>query len=373
MARAPASAEIEVFPEAGRLLDFAHPRETIALYGHQKAERTLAAELASGKMHHAWLLTGAEGIGKATLAYRFARAALSRVEDRDVFGESLAVSAGTPASRQVAALSHPGLLVIGRGYDQKTKKFASTITVDDVRRVRGFLSLSAEANGWRVVIVDSADDMNANAANALLKALEEPPNRTVFLVLSAAPGKLLPTIRSRCRVLALEPLGVDDVRRAATAELTRAGKSMPGEADLAMLDLLSAGSPRRFLILLEGGGLTLQSKIMTLFSSLPRLDARMVHALAGELAPAAKEQQYALFLELFQGTLRRLIRAAATGEGHADDVTLSARIIGAGRLATFAHLWETLAREQADTDLLNLDIKALIVAMFARLEAASRD
>lgn len=368
----PIATEADVMPEADRLLGFAHPRETLALYGHQSAERTLAAELASEKIHHAWLVTGAEGIGKATLSYHFARAALARPEDRDMFGESLAVNAGTPASRQVTALSHPGLLVIRRGYDQKTKKFASTISVDDVRRLRGFLSLSAQADGWRVVIVDSADEMNVNAANALLKALEEPPSRTVFLVLSSAPGRLLPTIRSRCRVLTLNRLGADDLRRASLAVLTNAGKETPGEKDLAMLEALSSGSPRRFLSLLEGGGLALQSKINALFASLPRLDARTIHALADDLTPAAKEQKFALFLELFQDTLSRLIRASATGEGRADDVTLGARLVGQARLATFAHLWETLAREQTDTDALNLDKKALIVSMFARLEAASR-
>ena len=373
MARAPATSDIETLPEADRLEGFPHPRETQALYGHQQAEHTLAAELASGKMHHAWLVSGAEGVGKATLAYRFARAALARPEDRDVFGESLAVPSDTPASRQVTALSHPGLLVIRRGYDHKTKKVASTISVDDVRRLRGFLSLSAEQDGWRVIIVDSADDMNLNAANALLKALEEPPARTVFLVLSSAPGRLLPTIRSRCRVLALAPLTAGDVRRAALAALTSADKRAPIEMELTTLEALSGGSVRRFLALLEGGGLALQAKIDTAFLSLPKLGSRALHVLADDLQPAAKEQKFTLFLELFQNMLARLIRAEATGEGRASDVALAKRVIGAQRLATFAHLWETLAREQADTDALNLDRKALILAMFARLQAASQD
>ena len=372
MARAPLTSDTEALPEADRLEGFAHPRETQAVYGHGPAERLLAAQLSSGKMHHAWLITGHEGIGKATLAYRFARAALSRPEERDLFGDSLGVGKDTVAYRQVTALSHPGLVVIRRAYDQKAKRFASAISVDEVRRLRGFLSLSAEQGGWRVVIVDSADELNANAANALLKSLEEPPARTVFLILCSAPGRLLATIRSRCRTLPLQPLPAADLRQAAVAALAAAGKSAPPDADLSALEPLAGGSVRRLLALLEGGGLALQGRIDKIFAALPRLDAKAAHALADELQPAAKEQKFALFFDLFQDTLARLVRAEATGAGTAGDVALARRVIGPARLATFAELWETLARDKADALALNLDRKSLILASLSRLEAASR-
>ncbi len=198
MARAPAAlAEAEALPEADCLEGFSHPRFTPRLFGQDAAEHVLHDALGSDRMHHAWLLTGREGIGKATLAYRVAKAALARADERDLFGSSLDIDAATATAHQVGALSHPGLLLLRRVYEPKGKRFHASISVDEVRRLRGFLSLSAEAGSRRVVIVDSADEMNLNAANALLKSLEEPPARTIFLIISSAPGRLLATIRSR--------------------------------------------------------------------------------------------------------------------------------------------------------------------------------
>jgi len=197
MARAPAVHEIEELPEADRLEGFPHPRATARLYGQEIAERTLADAFASGRMHHGWLLSGPEGIGKATLAYRFARFVLADAASRDMFGQSLDAPDDGASARQVRALSHPGLLVIRRAYDTKTKRFPATIPVDDVRRLKTFLGRTSETGAWRVVIVDRADELNISAANALLKSLEEPPPRTIFLLVSSAPGRLLTTIRSR--------------------------------------------------------------------------------------------------------------------------------------------------------------------------------
>lgn len=239
MARAPAIAEIEELPEADRLGDFPHPRNTRALFGQTDAERALAEALASGRMHHAWLLAGPKGIGKATLAYRFARAALAQPHERDPAGQSLKVDDATIAARQVRALSHPGLLVVRRPYDIKGKRFASSIPVDEVRRLRTFLGHRAAGDGWRVVIVDDANELNVNAANALLKSLEEPPERTVFLLVSPAPGDLVPTIRSRCRMLSMPALADGDLRAAATAALGAADMPPPADADWAPLERLS--------------------------------------------------------------------------------------------------------------------------------------
>ena len=206
MARAAATVEIDELPEADRLEGFPHPRQTKKLFGHEAAERVLAESLSDGRMHHAWLVCGRQGIGKATLAYRFARAALAHPSERAANGQSLEVGEDTSAARQVRALSHPGLLVLRRPYDEKGKRFAASIPIDEVRRLRSFLSHRAGEEAWRVVIVDEANELNVNAANALLKSLEEPPARAVFLLVSSAPGRLLPTIRSRCRMLSLQPL-----------------------------------------------------------------------------------------------------------------------------------------------------------------------
>jgi DNA polymerase-3 subunit delta' len=372
MARAPVSSEIVAVPEADCLEGFAHPRMTKALVGYEETERVLGEALQSGRMHHAWLLTGPAGIGKATLAYRFARAALARPDERGMFGDSLDIDPQTATARQVAALSHPGLLVIRRAYDQKAKRFAATISVDDVRRLKSFLAHSTSEDGWRVVIVDSADEMNANAANALLKSLEEPPPRTVFLIISSAPGRLLATIRSRCRVLTIAPLASAPLRRAVTLALEEAGKPIPSPSDWELLETIAGGSVRRALALLENSGLALQSRIDKILAALPKLDGRAAHTLADELQSVQQEQKFLLFGELLQETIARLIKAEATGQGRADDIAAAQRLIGPERLATFAELWETLARDRADALSLNLDRKSLILTGFARLEAACR-
>ncbi len=373
MARAPATMDIEQLPEADRLGDFPHPRHTAALFGHQGAERTLAEALSGGRMHHAWLLAGAKGIGKATLAYRFARAALAVPGERDPSGQSLEVGAATTAARQVAALSHPGLLVIRRPYDVKGKRFTASIPVDEVRRLRTFLGHRAAGDGWRVVIVDEANELNVNAANALLKSLEEPPVKTVFLLLSSAPGELVPTIRSRCRMLALSALSEDELRAAAKQALAAAEVAPPGEGEWPALERLSGGSVARLLGLYGAGGLALQKQIDRIIELLPKVEWRAIHTLSDELQPVAAQQRFELFFELLMETLARLIRTAATGEGAPADVALAGRLIGEGRLASFAALWERVAREKADTLALNLDRKGLIIETVAALSAAAQD
>ncbi len=373
MARAPAVAEIEALPEADRLEGVPHPRDTQTLFGHESAERTLAEALASGRMHHGWLLAGRDGIGKATLAYRFARAALAKLDERDPKGHSLTVSDDTIASHQVRALSHPGLLLIRRTFDVKTKRFTTSIPIEAVRRLRSFLAHRAADNAWRVVIVDKADELNINAANALLKSLEEPPAGTVFLLVSSAPGRLLPTIRSRCRTLALQPLSDDALRAAATQALAATGQEEPGVADWPVLERLADGSVGRLLGLWAGGGRELHERIVKLTAGLPRVDWRSVHALADELQPAAAQQRFALFFELFLGYLARLIRAQVTGEGTSPERELAAGLIGEAKLASFAALWERVAREKAETVALNLDRKTLILDTVRGLvEAAQR-
>jgi DNA polymerase III subunit delta' len=373
MARAPAAAQIEASPEADRLEGFPHPRETKELFGHEAAERTLAQALQGGRMHHGWLLAGPQGIGKATLAYRFARAALAAPEERAPGGESLAVPAEASASRQVRALSHPGLLVIRRPYDEKGKRFTASIPIDEVRRLRSFLAHRAAENAWRVVIVDEANELNVNAANALLKSLEEPPPRTVFLLIASAPGRLLPTIRSRARMLPLQPLGGEALRAAAVQALQAAGEEAPSAAEWPTLERLAEGSVARLLGLWRTGGLELHQRITQLASSLPRVDWRSVHALSDELQPVAAQARFELFYELLLSLLGRLIHAQATGEGAPEERDLAARLMGEGRLASFAALWERIGREKVETLGLNLDRKSLILETVGGLAAAAQD
>jgi DNA polymerase-3 subunit delta' len=374
MARAPAVQEIEELPEADRLDGFPHPRATPRLYGHEAAERMLAAAFASGRMHHGWLIAGAEGIGKATLAYRLARHVLANPAERSP--DTLDIASQTRAAHQVLALSHPGLLVIRRAYDTKTKRFPASIPVDEVRRLKTFLGRTAEEDAWRVVIVDRAEELNISAANALLKSLEEPPPRTVFLLVSSAPGRLLVTIRSRVRTLDLVPLADEPLRRAVTqafaASSDDVGSAAPAGSDWERLARLSEGSVRRLLSLHAAKGLALHDRISAILNVLPKVDWNAVHALGDELSGQAADQRYELFFELLMGAIARLIDAEARGVGDAADAALARRLIGPGRLASWAGLWERVAADKAEAAALNLDRKALILDVFSRLEAASR-
>ena len=185
-----------------------HPRETTDLFGHREAETALLNAYRSGRIPHAWLIGGAQGIGKATLAYRMARFVLAHGDPlaADVQrADSLNVDANDPAARRIVAGAHGGLLVLQRTANDKGV-MRTVITVDETRETISFFGSTAAADGWRVCIVDTVDELNPNAANALLKTLEEPPRQSLFLLISHAPGRVLPTILSRCRRLPLRPL-----------------------------------------------------------------------------------------------------------------------------------------------------------------------
>jgi DNA polymerase-3 subunit delta' len=372
MARAPAVQDTEPLPEIDRLEGFPHPREAVELIGHGPAEVELAAALAAGRIHHAWLLAGPAGIGKATLAYRMAMHALAEPFERDAFGGSLGVEAGTIAARQVRAQSHPGLLVVRRGYNMKDKRFPASIGVDEVRRLRSFLGHRAATGAWRVVIVDSADELNVNAANALLKSLEEPPERTLFLIVTSEPGRLLPTIRSRCRRLDLAPLSPVDLERAVRHALAAANREMPDAAAWQTLVRLADGSVRRALSLEGEGGIQLYNDVFGLVAGLPQVRWASVHTLADSMSASAAEVRFELFFELLLDLVARLVRASATAEGDAQELQLAGRLAGEARLASLAALWETVAREKAETVALNLDRKTLILRTVSRLETLAR-
>ena len=217
-------------PETDKELGAPHPRETYGFVGHDTQELALAAALEGGRMHHAWLLAGPKGLGKATLAYRFARVALGapRIGPRppDVDPEGF-------VTRRIAALSHPDLFILRRGLNDRGKP-RREITVDDARELGHFFSLAPSEGGMRVAIIDTVDDLNRNAANAILKTLEEPPARSVLLLVCHAPGAALATIRSRCRRLALRPIADSSVRAAmgdrADEALVALAKGRPGRA-----------------------------------------------------------------------------------------------------------------------------------------------
>jgi DNA polymerase III subunit delta' len=234
--------------DSDRIEGFAHPRETYSLFGQDLALARAARALRAGRPPSAWLITGPPGVGKATLAYRIARYLLAYGATANG-PEDLGVPQDNSEARQIAAQAHPGLLVLKRAINPKTGKLMTVLSVDEIRRLANFFGMTSGAGGWRVAIVDTADDMNDNAANALLKMLEEPPGNAMLLLLSNTPGRLLPTIRSRCQRLDLRPL--DD----ATMDIGLK-PHLPDEtaAERAALARLSGGSIGAALTLATGDG-----------------------------------------------------------------------------------------------------------------------
>lgn len=303
-------------PQADRVEGAPHPRETEALFGQSQAEQGFLTAYSSNRLHHGWLLTGPQGLGKATLAWRIARFLLATpmIESDGFFGAappptSLSIDPEHPVAHRIRALSDPGAFLLRRSWDDKAKRLRSVITVEEVRKLKGFFALSAADGGRRVVIVDSADEMNPNAANAILKILEEPPANTTLLLVSHQPSRLLPTIRSRCRELRLSPLGSDDMR----AALVQAGADLDPDRAAALAEL-SAGSVGEAIRLLNHDGLALYADLVALTATLPRLDRPRAIALGESTAGKGREARLDLTLSLMDRLLSRLARTGVMGQ-----------------------------------------------------------
>lgn len=364
-------AASEAPPESDRLADWPHPRETPLLYGHDGAEREAVEAAASGRLHHGWLITGEEGIGKASFAYRFAKFLLSQAETLDASITTLDSEDGRTA-RQIAGLSHPGLFVVRRGWDQAGKKFRQTVAIEDVRQLRHFLQHTA-VTPWRVVIVDSADDLNPNSANAILKSLEEPPPRTVFLIVSASPGRLVPTIRSRCRMLRLEPLCDGDLESAVAQACALSGRPVPGADEMRALGAWGRGSPRRVLQLLDKEGLAVANVLTALFASLPVLDRSALQRLIG-LTGRLDSEAYTIAFDLIEELLADAARASVLEQdtGRLSQLSALGNLMTPHSLADWSELWETIREARGEAERLNLDKAALMLTVFDKIERTAK-
>ena len=351
-----------------------HPRDNTLLLGHAAAEAQVLSALAQGRLAHGWLITGPRGVGKATLAYRIARYLLSgQSGGPDLFGappDSLAVDSGNENFRQVAAGAHPDLSVVEREADTRGR-MRSVIAVDQIRRLGERFALTSASGSWRIAIVDGAEEMNPNAANALLKLLEEPPPRSLLLLVSHAPGRLLPTIRSRCRQLALRPLS--DALVAET--VSRCLPELPAD-QLADLAALADGSPGRALRLAALDGLATYAEIQSVLAALPVVDFARVHDLGDKLARSNQEPAYRAWLELLGLALTRLIRIGAMPADMAGGTPVErengARLARLAPLDRWVELWEKVTDLADRADSVNLDRKQVIFNTFVMLEATAR-
>lgn len=369
----------EGLPEPDRIEGAPHPRDTARLIGQETAEATFLDAHAAGRLHHAWLLTGPQGVGKATLAWRIVRFLLATPEDEGggLFGDpapastTLDIGPDHPVARRIHAGSEPRLFLLRRAWDPDKKRLKTVITVDEVRRMKSFLHLSATDGGRRAVIVDPADEMNTAAANALLKMLEEPPHGVTFLLISHQPSRLLPTIRSRCRELRLGTLAPD-----ALTEAMQAAGAEPGNASA--LAALAGGSVGEAVRLTNLDGLETYAIIVKLFSTIPRLDRPQALKLADSAAQRGAEEKLSLLLDLMDLFLARLARAGATGatgpEAAPGEAQLFARLAPhayAGR--RWAELSQSLGARARHGRAVNLDPAALILDMVLKIDEAARD
>ncbi len=309
------------------------------------------------------MLVGPEGVGKATLAYTLAREVLALGHEGH---------ADPALFSKVAGLSHPNLLLLRRSYNDRTKRYSQWIGVDEVRRLRNFLGHSAGEQGWRVVIVDRADELNQNAANALLKALEEPPAKTLFLLVATAEGRIPVTIRSRCRTLRVTALAETDLAEAVRAALDRDDHDVDA-ATLGVALELSQGSVRRALELATGEGIGLYRDVLDHLGRLPQLDGPAVQKLADRIGGVSDTERLELFFSLLLGVIERLIRFTATGGGAiGEERELASRLVLRDAMAQWVDTWEAIGAAKADALSLNLDRNLLVLETFYRLQQAAR-
>jgi DNA polymerase-3 subunit delta' len=353
MAREPA----DIVRESNCLAHAPAPWQTFDLFGHGAAERQLLEAYRSGRLPNAYIISGPDGIGKATLAFRFARFMLAHQDPAAALvkmAQSLAVAAEDPVARRIAAHAHSDITVLRREYNERTRKHFNEIRVEDVRKLLHRFHQAAAAGGFRVAILDRAEDLNRAGANALLKVIEEPPPKSLFLIIATRPGALLPTIRSRCRLLRLAPLSPAAVVQAVAA-MGAPWSQAPTES-IAQAVARAGGSVRQALRLLDGEALTLLDETHGLLAHLPSVDWRKVHRLADRVG----NDPVAAFDSVFGAILDWIdARVQASSES------------GAAYLAPFAEVWEKASVAAREAEALNLDKRPLILSIFAQLATAT--
>lgn len=333
------------------------PRETTTLVGHEAAEQALLDAYRTRRMHHGWIFAGERGIGKATLALRLARFVFVH-PDPDApevrAARDLSVAPEHPAAHRLAIGVHANLLHLQREWDDKNGRFKSELSIDSIRRINRFLGTTAGEGGWRIVVVDPADEMSNGAANAILKNLEEPPRQTLFILIARSRGALLPTILSRCRSLDLSPLSAEET----VAVVRSVAPGVAGGSDRNLAAALAGGSPRRLIEIVNNDGAALYRLLL---QAVERADPHAQLKLSSLAADAASTEQ---ILELYKGYLSRRVRRLPepSAEAHPPSAPL----------VTWAELWDKATLSGRDVETYNLDRRQFVLEILEATTAALR-
>lgn len=310
------SSFIEDLEDGGSTEGLAEPRASTICLGHKQIENTLLNLYNQDKMPHAIALNGPKGIGKASFAFRLAKFLLhdqSQASDGlfgggdDLAAESFDIPADSDAFRKVASGGHPDLLVIEREINETTGQIKNNLLIDDTRKIPGFFRSTAAMGGWRICLIDDADTMNLNAQNALLKILEEPPAKTLIILVAHKMGVFLPTIRSRLRVFDFSPLTMNDFNQ--LKEISNISSEESG-----LIYALSEGCFGVAQSFFDEGGLDVIDDIFDCFDPKSGLDRGRIFALADTLNLKNKQQQFFIFCVLLEKILFNWIERRAKGQ-----------------------------------------------------------
>lgn len=353
--------------ESDRAEGAPHPRDALFLFGQDAAEDEFLESAHAGRMHHAWLIAGPRGIGKATLAWRMARFLIGGMPE----APNLDLSPDSPVFRRLSTLAEPRLFLCRRAWDEDRDRLFTRIGIDDIRRLKSFFQLSAADGGWRVAIIDAVDELSADASNALLKILEEPPPRAALLLVAHRPQSVLATIRSRCRLLQLQPLAANKLG----AVLDSIG--LPAGQDEAALAELASGSAGEAVRIIAGEGLALYARIIACLGGAPRMNRGQILGLASACSGPANAGTYDLIVGLIQTALLRLARHGAgqvpQAEAAAGETAILARLSPGVRAAqVWAECAAMLSGRIAHARAVNLDPAQVILDTFLQIEAAAR-
>jgi DNA polymerase III subunit delta' len=309
----------DLIPESDQRPGAIHPRLSQNLFGQKNAEQEILKAISGGRMPHAWIIQGPPGIGKATFAYRVTKYLLdigSSPHEAASHRATLEINAEAPSARLIGSRGHPDLFVLRREWDRKNKRFFQNISVDNVRKAITHFDMTAAIGKYRIGIVDSADDLNRNSVNALLKTLEEPSDNGIFFLLSSAPGRLPATIHSRCRHLTLASLNQNDFGSALSAAIDPDSKLSVDESDIPLFFNLSRGSPGRAIDFIQGSGLKVHQEVTAILDKYPRLDIGRAHALARSVEKMGADAEYRLTVDILKAWIHERARCGSGNPAH---------------------------------------------------------